>query len=315
MAEKFSKIDLTQCREILEEIHRKRLSVAGGSGRRPRYEMRDTILYFNLGRVLINLIDKYDGGPDRRSALLARIVSKLQEEFDDSENVFRWSIRFVQAFQDEEYYNEVSRFCHQSFGQLREVVEILGKDNPLGISSQDLEAFKQELSKEITYEEMRKLCMKLKAKYVAEWKYQIDSADLQDLFDRVLKNIQEIMEQDDSAVRSGWRDKVSVRSITTFRHLLLLLSREVTLESVSKRDPKVLEAVGRARGIRDGEMSKLYEILLKFLQGGQAARERLRKIIPPVDMGYLQTMLKALASEEDYVTFKKTEELMKRINF
>ena len=308
-------MDLSECRKILYEIHEKRRPVSGGSGRRPRYEMRKTVLYFKLGRVLLSLLDAYDGGPDNRSALLAKMIAKLQEEFDDSKNIFRWSIRFVRAFQDEEYLNEVSRLCNHSFGQLREVVEILGRDNPLGISQKDLRSFKRGLTREITYEEMRNLCMKLKAKYVAEWKYQIDSADLQDLFDRVFRRIQEIVDTNRPALRAKWRDKLSLETITIFRHLLLLLSREATYQSVSKQKPEILSAINKRSKTQDEEMSELYEILLKFLKGGYSARERLRKIIQPIEMGRFQTMLKALISEEDYASFRKTEDLMRRINF
>jgi hypothetical protein len=311
----FPNVDLSKCKKILHEIHKKRRPISGGSGRRARYEMRETILYFKLGRVLLSFLDSHNGGPNERSAFLSRIIIKLQAEFDDSENIFRWSIRFVHAFQNEEYFNKVSRLCNYSFGQLREVVEILGKDNPLGISQEDLKSFKRELAQEITYEKMRSLCMILKAKYVAEWKYQINSADLQDLFDRVYGHIQGIIDVDRLTLRSEMREKLSLKSITTLRHLLLLLSREATFESVSRQKPEVIRAINRRTKIRDKEMLELYEILLKFLKGGHSARERLRKIIKPVEMGRLQTMLKALSTEEDYTSFRKTEDMMKRINF
>lgn len=302
---------LDPCREILSQIHSKRQPIAGGSGKRPRYEMRDTALYFKLGTELLRIVE----GKDDQKALtrLARDISTLQREFDDSTNVFHWSIRFVRAFQNEEYFGEVSQICHLSFGQLREVVEILDRHNPLSISNPDLESFRTKMRGPVTYEDVRKICMELKAKYLGEVP-SIDVADVRDVFDVVEFRVINLIQDPESSHRQTWRQEVGIDKIEAVRHVLMLLSREEVLEKVTTTKPRILSALSRDIHSPDSDLDTLYHFLLEFLKSGKSARNHIRKTITPLEMGQLQTMMKALTSEAGHAAYARTEHLFSELN-
>jgi hypothetical protein len=273
--------------------------------------MRDTSLYFKLGTELLRIVE----GKDDQKALtrLARDISTLQREFDDSTNVFHWSIRFVRAFQNEEYFGEVSQICHLSFGQLREVVEILDRQNPLSISSFDLEAFTAKMHDPITYEDVRKICMELKAKYLGEIP-SIDSADVRDVFDAVEFRVINLIQDPETGHRQIWRQEAGIGAIEAVRHVLMLLSREEVLEKVTTTRPRIVRALSTDLHSSDSDLDTLYHFLLEFLKSGKNARSHIRKAITPLEMGQLQTMMKALTSEENHAAYSRTENLFSELN-
>ena len=302
---------LDRCREILREIHGKRLPVAGGSGKRPRYEMRDTGLYFKLGTELLRIVE----GRDEQNALatIARAISRLQKEFDDNTNVFHWSVRFVISFRNEDYFRQVSEICHFSFGQLREVVEILDVQNPLSISREDLDTFTNKMRSPITYEDVRRICMELKTKYLGQVP-TVDTADVRDVFDDVEVQVIGLLEGHGSDLRQKWRQEAGLQAIEALRRVLMLLPREEVFESVKKTKPKVLGALSRDIHSSNPDIDALYHFLLDFLYSGRNARDHIRKAITPLEMGQLQTMMKALTTEENYASYTKTQDLFNDIN-
>jgi len=192
--------------------------------------MRKTSLYFKLGLALIDLSRNHDDLA--AESILEHAIIKLQREFNDSENVFRWSVRFVRSFEDETYFEEVSRICHHSFGQLREAVDVLDKCNSLRISDEDKKDFISRMSGPVTYEDVRKLCMNLKSKYLGTIP-DLDTASLSDLFDTVEHQVIELIESDEIKRRS-WGEETGVESIIALRHVLMVLSREQTYLDVQK---------------------------------------------------------------------------------
>ncbi len=302
---------LDPCREILRQIHSKRQPIAGGSGKRPRYEMRDTGLYFKLGTELLRMVIGMDD--QRALTRLALGISTLQREFDDSTNIFHWSIRFVRAFQNEEYFGEVSQICHLSFGQLREVVEILDRRNPLNLSSSDLQAFRAKMRGPVTYEDVRKICMELKAMYLGEVPI-IDVADVRDVFDAMEFRVINLIQDPESSHRQIWRQEAGIDKIQALRRVLMLLSREEVLEKVTATKPRILRALTPDLHSSDQDLDTLYHFLLEFLRSGRSARSHIRKTITPMEMGQLQTMMKALTSEADHAAYSRTENLFSELN-
>jgi len=301
---------LEPSREILREIHANRFPISGGTGKRPRYEMRKTSLYFKLGLALIDLSRNHD--ELAAESILEHAIIKLQSEFNDSENVFRWSVRFVRSFEDEAYFEEVSRICHYSFGQLREAIDVLDKRNSLQISDEDKKDFISKMSGPVTYEDVRKLCMNLKSKYLGTIP-DLDTASLSDLFDTVEHRVTGLIESDEITRRS-WGEDTGVDSIIALRHVLMLLSREMTYLDVQKKKPSILRSLKSRITTPNADIELLYRGLHQFLQSGPRAREEIRRLITTARLGYLQTTLKALVSEKDYRSYVATKDLMNTIN-
>lgn len=296
----------------MEQIKAKQVKVGGGSGRRERYEMRQTGLYFDLGSLLLEYFSQAGIERERRSTIFA-LISEATKDLDLHEGIIRWSVRFVEAFEDRDYFSEVSKLCRDSFGQIREVVDLLARSNPLGVGLEDLDRFRERLRSEITYDEMRREAKALRAKYTGGVS-GFDFQDLQDLFSAVEQRIMgALLDKTAEAGREKLRERIGADSITALRYTLMLLSREQTLDEVRRKNESVLS---RARGgdpIMDEEVARLHKGLFDCLDGDRTSRERLRRWVLPASMSQLQKMLKALESEKEYQNYRRTEKIFKTL--
>jgi hypothetical protein len=111
-----------------------------------------------------------------------------------------------------------------------------------------------------------------------------------------------------------WRREAGVEVIEALRRVLMLLPREEVFESVKKEKPNVLKTLSRDVHSSNPDLDALYHFLLDFLFSGKNARDHLRKTIRPLEMGQLQTMMKALTTEENYASYTKTQDLFSQIN-
>src|SRR2546428_13999799 len=94
---------LVRSRGVLEQIKAKQVKVGGGSGRRERYEMRQTGLYFDLGSLLLEYFSQAGIEKERRSNIFS-LVFQATKDVDLHEGVLRWSVRFVEAVGDKDYF-------------------------------------------------------------------------------------------------------------------------------------------------------------------------------------------------------------------
>ena len=303
---------LARSRAVLEQVKAKQVKVGGGSGRRERYEMRQTSLYFDLGTLLLEYFPRAGIGKERRSTIYA-MISEATKDLDLHEGIIRWSVRFVEAFEERDYFSEVSKLCRDSLGQLREVVDLLARSNPLQIGLEDLDRFRERLRSDITYDEMRREAKALRAKYTGGIS-GLDFQELQDMFSAVEQRIMGgFLDETAEAERQRLRERIGPDSITALRYTLMLLSREQTLEEARR---KSVTALSKARGgdpILDEEVARLHKALLDCLSGDKASRDRLRSWVPAASMGQLQKILKALESEKEYQNYRRTEKLFKTL--
>jgi hypothetical protein len=301
-------------RGILAQMRAHRVPVGGGSGRRERYEMRQTDLYFSLGQELLAMMSSLNLSELNRCAFLTRIGVMVEQEFDFNPGIVKMSVRFVSAFNNMSYFEEVSRLCKDSYGQLREVVDILSKENPLGLSDNDLREFKRNLARDLTYDDMRTLCVRLRQKYrgIGE-DAQVDYEDLADTFDDVNSKAQNLIQTENQADREKFRQLVGPDTIKNLRYSLILLAKEAELEKNKLQVRRILSVRRDGSLIMEASVAKLLESLIPFLGFESKTRERLRKFLSPVDMSYLQKELKALESEEEYRKYKQTEEVFASI--
>src|SRR3989442_12773019 len=70
---------LVRSRGVLEQIKAKQVKVGGGSGRRERYEMRQTGLYFDLGSLLLEYFSQAGIGRGRRSTNFAPLFAATKD--------------------------------------------------------------------------------------------------------------------------------------------------------------------------------------------------------------------------------------------
>src|SRR2546422_9714481 len=95
---------LVRSRGVLEQIKAKQVKVGGGSGRRERYEMRQTGLYFDLGSLLLEYFSQAGVGRGGRRTIFA-LSFGVTQDLDLREGVIRWSVRFVGAFEERDYFS------------------------------------------------------------------------------------------------------------------------------------------------------------------------------------------------------------------
>lgn len=301
-------------REILVAMQEHRAPVGGGSGRRERYEMRETVLYFLLGQELIALISAVGVREEQRGAFLAKIARMVEEQFDFNPNIVNWSVRFVNSFHDVTYFQEVSKLCKDSFGQLREVVEILAKANPLGITAEDLDVFKRRLQQEITYAEMQSLSTRLKEKYRGKGEdSQVDYDEMIDSLGEVTRRVQKLIDEGTEDDRKKFRELIGEKFIQNLRFSLILLSKDSELRRHRDVARRILSQSGAGDLVMEVSMGKLMTSLSSFLGFEPVTRDRLRKFVPPAEMAFLQKMLKALESEAEYKNFKRTTEIFESL--
>ena len=215
-------------RQIVKKIHKKRRTISGGTGKKSRYEMRDTYLYYELGKSILEIATKNGYQGEDKQNLISQTGSILQKEFDDNENIARWSVRFAESFGGKEF-KEISKLCRNSLGQLREITDILDKRNPLEIKNEEIKTFKKEYASLETYDERRKLCTKLKRKY-SQGGVDIDFVELQENFDftdRIARNVRDGTADD----RKKLRESLGSQLIQNLRYLFMLISRESTFST------------------------------------------------------------------------------------
>ncbi len=300
------------CRQIIEEIKRKQERIGGGSGRRERYEMRDTGLYFDLGSLLLTQLRRSGISKEKRGVVYAAITAATQD-LDLYEGIIRWSVRFVEAFEDRQYFLEVSELCRHSFGQLREVVDLLARSNPLGVSQPDLERLRAILRADTTYDQRRLEAKAIRMRYTGEG-LDIDYGELEDLFSGVEERIMAaFIDEKASGERERLRATIGQDSITALRYTLMLLGREATFEEVQRSRKGVLRKALGADMVLDQDIARLHQALAKFLSADRTARDNLRRWVRPDAMGNLQKMLKAMESEKEYENYRKTEQVFKNL--
>lgn len=296
-----------RCRTLILEMQGKRRPVSGGSGEKGRYEMRESHLYFDLGEALLEASGP--GSEERRTAALIGIIGKLAGEFGENPGLLRACVRFVEAFRTRQVFDEAAALCHQSLGQLREAVEILAADNPLGISEEDILKFRKQLGRAgITYEEVRTLSTDLKIKYRGKDEGSVDYAALQDSFSAVVDKVNLALAGGPSA-REELRGTIG-ESLDSLRYLLMLMARESVFEE-SRTRRSVISVARAPPASKDADLSVLQKGLSEHIDLGPRARDRLRRFVTPTEMGRLQAMLKALMSEEEYGKYNMIAELQK----
>jgi len=298
-------------RQIVKKIHKKRRRISGGTGKKERYEMRDTPLYYELGKVILEIASKNRYQGEDKQNLISQIGNILQKEFDDNENIVRWAVRFVESF-DEKQFKEISKLCRNSLGQLREITDILDNRNRLEIKNDDIKIFKKEYASLETYDERRKLCTQLKRKY-SQGGADIDFIELQENFDFTDRTVRNVLDGtvDD---RKKLRESLGSQFIQNLRYLCMLLSREETFSTENSR--KIIKKLVKskpAKDLSDKEISSLYLNFKKFLVLNSGARDGLRGRVSPYSMTLLQKMLLAIQSEDDFKDYQSTGELFKSI--
>jgi hypothetical protein len=298
---------IERCRTLILEMQARRSPVSGGSGEKGRYEMRDSHLYFDLGEALLEASGS--GSEEKRTAALIGIMGKLAAEFGENPGLLRVCVRFVEAFHIREAFDEAAALCHQSLGQLREAVEILAADNPLGISEEDLLKFKERLGTAgVTYEEVRTISTDLKVKYRGKDEGSVDYAALQDSFSAAVDKVNLALTGGPSA-REDQRQTLG-ESLDSLRYLLMLMARESIFEE-SRTRRSVMNIAKASPASKDGDLSLLQKGLSEHIDLSPRARDRLRRFVTPTEMGRLQAMLKALKSEEEYAKYAMIAELQK----
>lgn len=297
-------------RQIIKKIHKKRRKISGGTGKKERYEMRDTALYYELGKVIVEIANKNGYQGEDKQNLISKTGNVLQKEFDDNENIARWSVRFSESF-DEKDFKEISKLCRNSLGQLREITEILDKRNPLEIKNEDIKNFKKEYASLKTYDKRRKLCTELKRKY-SQGGVDIDFVVLQENFDFTDRTVRNALEGTETH-RRDLRELLGNPFVQNIRYLCMLLSREETFSTESSR--KIIKKLVKSKPPKDlpKEIPILYLNLKKFLVLNSRAREGLRNTISPYSMILLQKMLLAIQSEDDFKDYQNTGELFRNI--
>src|SRR5256885_12008752 len=90
---------LVRSRGVLEQIKAKQVKVGGGSGRRERYEMRQTGLYFDLGSLLLEYFSQagFQKAPRRTTFAL---TSQPPKEMGLAAAVNRWYVPFLPALRN-----------------------------------------------------------------------------------------------------------------------------------------------------------------------------------------------------------------------
>jgi len=298
-------------RQIIKKIHKKRRKISGGTGKKERYEMRDTALYYELGKAIVEIANKNGYQGEDKQNLISKTGNVLQKEFDDNENIARWSVRFSESF-DEKDFKEISKLCRNSLGQLREITDILDKRNPLEIKNEEIKTFKKEYASLETYDERRKLCTQLKRKY-SQGGVDIDFIELQENFDFLDRTVRNVLDGT-ADTRKKLRESLGSQFIQNLRYLCMLLSREETFSTENSR--KIIKKLVKSKpptDLPDKEISSLYLNLKKFLVLNSRAREGLRGRISPYSMTLLQKMLLAIQSEDDFKDYQSTGELFRSI--
>ncbi len=303
-----------ECRPILSHIKKKMQIVTGGSQGTGRYLMRDTKLYFRLGQILNRYATNNAVLEEQKMDFVRRATADLLKEFrlHEKTNIFVQSMNFVDSFKDEEYFNEVSKLCKHSFNQIREVQTILAKDNPLGVTKEDLDSFKRQLSsRKLTYKQMRELCNMIRYKY-GQYKLRVDYLELEDNFESIDTDIRNAI-RDTTEDRSKLRMKLGGESfIKRLRYLLTLLARENVFALQFAKHKEELKAVSFPKSTHH-DFVRLYTTLLQFTNADERDRNSLRKHIKPYDMGQMHSMLKALENETQYREYKSTQEIFENI--
>ena len=299
-------------RDIVKQIHKKRKKVGGGTGKKERYEMRDTTLYYKLGNTIVDIAQKEGCQGETKQNFIGKVGQLLQKEFDDNENIAKLSVRLFEAYADEEQFRKVSKLCRNSLGQLREIIDILHQTNPFEIPSSEIENFKKQYELLETYDERRKLCTEIKRKYSLGGA-DVDLDELRESFDATERTVRAVLdgtEQD----REKLRNAFGTQPIQDIRYMCMLLSREETFASEKSR--KIIKKLIKSKpstSTNSEETTKLYLNLKKFLILNSQSRQGLRNILSPHSMILLQKMLLAIQSEDDYENYKKTGELFRSI--
>ena len=68
-------------RDIVKQIHKKRKKVGGGTGKKERYEMRDTPLYYKLGNTIVDIAQKEGYQGETKQNFIGKVGQLLQKEF------------------------------------------------------------------------------------------------------------------------------------------------------------------------------------------------------------------------------------------
>jgi len=286
-------------------------SLSGGSGDKTRYVLYEPDLYWELGVVIEELLDKNNVSENNRFVWIDEHLRSVEDEVWPGHHLSKMSYKFKYHFIDKERFNIVKKISGGKFKQFRAkrasdyLCLNFSKRKPTATPEQQEELIKKLSEKNYTHDEF----LSVKQQIMGKTKIPVEAIEenYEKLFDLIQDSINGDVKQ-----REEFRKSLGSDTIKPFTWVLQL-ARETNLQKFEKMyKPNVKSVIKKDYRTKYVFVNSLYKQLRDCL-GDSEKLTLLHSVIQQSQISELNSKIKALRSESDLEEYNLRKAALKEI--
>jgi len=302
--------ELLRIQNLIKKIESKSETISGGSGEKTRYIMREPDLYWNLGEVIVELLEAKNIPEEDHRGWIDENLASVEDEIWPGHHLIKKSYKIKYELIEKEQFDIVKKIAGHKFKQFRlkrceYLLSSFSKRKPSATPEQQEQLIKKLSEKDYTHDDF----LEEKQKILGVSK--IPTNEIEENYDKVFELLQNSIESDEKQ-RDKLREEIGQKHFEPFRWLLQL-TKETNPQKFNKMYKRnVKSAIQKDFRTKHPFLNSFFKQLRSCL-GDFEKIALLHNVIQPGEMSSMNSKLKALQSEDNFKEYHARKEALKDI--
>jgi len=302
--------ELLRIKNLIKKIKNKSKTLSGGSGEKVRYIMYEPDLYWDLGVVIEELCNTENIPENERFSWIDENLRSVEDEIWSGHQLIKESYKIKYELIDKEQFDKVKKIAGHKFKQFRlrrcrYLLSSFSKRKPLATPEQQEQLIKKLSEKNYTHDDF----LEEQQKILGVLKIPIN--EIGENYDKIFELLKNAIEGDEKQ-RDELRKEIGIKHFEPFRWLLQL-TKETNPQKFNRMyNRKVRSVIQQDFRTKYPFLNSFYKQLRSCL-GDFEKIALLHNVIQQGEMSSINSKLKALQSEPNFLEYDQRKEALKYI--